>query len=85
MKVLETSKFERLRKRIRDEAERQSLKEAIIEVEKHPEAGKKLKGEFVLLRSYPYTVKGHARPLIYRWEKNVIVFFSFGPRGGIYK
>jgi len=85
MKTLETSKFQRLRKKIREEAKRNSLKEALMEVEKNPEAGKKLKGEFALLRSYPYTVQGQARRLVYRWEKDLIVFFSFGPREGIYK
>jgi len=85
MKILETSKFERLRKKIREETERNSLKEALLKVEKNPEAGKKLKGEFSLLRSYPYTVKGQARRLVYRWEKDTIILFSFGPRGGIYK
>jgi mRNA-degrading endonuclease RelE of RelBE toxin-antitoxin system len=85
MKILETSKFQRLRKKIREEDERNSLKEALLEVEKNPEAGKKLKGEFALLRSYPYTVKGQARRVVYRWEKDTIIFFSFGPRGGIYK
>jgi mRNA-degrading endonuclease RelE of RelBE toxin-antitoxin system len=85
MKICETSKFQRQRKKIREEAERNSLKEAVSEVEKNPEAGKKLKGEFALLRSYAYTVKGQDRRLVYRWEKDMIVFFSFGPRGGIYK
>lgn len=85
MKILETSKFERLRKKIREDAEGNSLKEAIVEVEKNPNAGKKLKGEFALLRSYPYAVKGQARRLVYRWEKDRIILFSFGPREGIYK
>lgn len=85
MKILETSKFQRLRKKIREDVERNSLKEAIIEVEKNPHAGKKLKGEFALLRSYQYTVKGQARRLVYRLEKDLIILFSFGPREGIYK
>lgn len=85
MKILETSKFKKLRKKIGEEAERNSLKKALLEVEMNPEAGKKLKGEFAPLRSFPYTVKGQARRLVYRWEKDSIVFFSFGPRGGIYK
>ena len=85
MKILETSKFQRLRKKTREEAERNSLKEALMEVEKNPEAGKKRKGEFALLRSYPYTVKGQSRRLVYRWEKDLLILFSFGPRGGIYK
>jgi len=85
MRILETSKFQRLRKKIREEKERNSLREAILEIQKNPEAGKKLKGEFALLRSYPYAVKGQARRLIYRWERDLIVLFSFGPRGGVYK
>jgi mRNA-degrading endonuclease RelE of RelBE toxin-antitoxin system len=85
MKILETSKFQRLRKKIREDAERNSLKEAIMEVRKNPHAGEKLKGEFALLRSYQYTVKGQARRLVYRLEKDLIILFSFGPREGIYK
>jgi hypothetical protein len=85
MKIRETSKFRRLRKKIREDAERNSLKEAILEVEKNLHAGKKLKGEFALLRSYQYAVKGQARRLVYRLEKDLIIFFSFRPREGIYK
>ncbi len=85
MRILETSKFERLRKRIREDAERTSLKEAIAEVGKNPAVGKKLKGEFARLRAYPYTVKGQDRRLIYMWDKEVVVLFSFGPRGSVYK
>ena len=85
MKILETSKFQRLRKKIRGDAERSALKKALAEVEKNPSVGKKLKGEFALLRSFPYAVEGKARRLIYRWEKDVVVLFSFGPREGIYK
>jgi hypothetical protein len=83
MRILETSKF-RLEK-IREEAERSSLKEAILGVETNSAAGKKLKGEFAHLRAYPYAVKGQARRLIYTWDKDTIVLFSFGPRGGICK
>jgi mRNA-degrading endonuclease RelE of RelBE toxin-antitoxin system len=85
MKILETAKFQRLRKKIRSEAERNALKEAIKEVGGNPETGKKLKGEFAPLRSYSYTVRGQARRLIYRWEKDRIILFSFGPRERIYK
>ena len=85
MRILETSKFQKLRKKIREDAERASLKEAILGVEMNPAAGKKLKGEFAQLRAYPYAVKGQARRLIYMWDKDTIVLFSFGPRGGIYK
>ena len=85
MKILETSKFQRLRKKVREDTERNALKEAIMDVEKNPQAGKKLKGKFALLRSYQYTVKGQARRLVYRLEEDLIVLFSFGPREGIYK
>jgi ParE-like toxin of type II bacterial toxin-antitoxin system len=85
MKILETSKFQRLRKKVREEAERSFLREAIRQIEKNPEAGKKLKGEFASLRSYPYTAKGQARRLIYKWEKDRLTPFSFGPREGVYK
>jgi mRNA-degrading endonuclease RelE of RelBE toxin-antitoxin system len=85
MKILETSKFQKLRKRIRGEAERIALKEALAEVEKNPNAGKKLKGEFAQLRSFSYAVEGQPRRLIYKWEKDAIILFSFGPRQGIYK
>lgn len=85
MKILETSKFQRLRKKIREDAERNSLRDAILEIENNPLAGKKMKGEFALLRSYSYTVGGQPRRLVYRLEKDAIVLFSFGPREGIYK
>ncbi len=85
MKILETSKFQRLRKKLREEVERSSLKEAISVVENNPLAGKKMKGEFALLRSYSYSVSGQPRRLVYRLEKDAIILFSFGPREGIYK
>jgi len=85
MRILETSKFQKLRRKIREDAERTSLKEAILGVEMNPAAGKKLKGEFAHLRAYPYAVKGQARRLIYAWDKDAIVLFSFGPSGASHK
>jgi hypothetical protein len=85
MKILETSKFQRLRKRIKGDEERSALKQAVVEVGINPSSGKKLKGEFATLRSYPYTAAGQTRRLIYRLEKDAIILFSFGPQGGIYK
>ena len=85
MKLLETSKFSKLRKKIRDEAESAALKSAIQIILKDPQAGKKLKGEFEHLRSFSFEARGQARRLIYHWEKDTIVLFSFGPRQGIYK
>jgi hypothetical protein len=77
--------FHRLRKKLKEDAERTSLREAIGEIEKNPAAGKKLKGEFAPLRSYPYTAQGQARRLVYRWDKDLIVLLSIGPREGIHK
>lgn len=84
MKLFETAKFQKLRKKIREDAERAALQEAIEEIIRNPQAGKKLKGEFADLRSYGYAVKGQARRLIYKWEDDRLVLFSFGPRQGIY-
>ena len=85
MKIHETTKFNKLRTRLKEKTEKDALKEAIKAVAKDPQAGKKLKGDFDLLRSFKYTVKGQARRLIYKWEKNTIVLFFFGPRESIYK
>ncbi len=85
MKILETSKFSKLRKKIRDEAESRALKSAIGEIRKDPQIGKKLKGELEHLKSYAYAARGQARRLVYHWEKDSLILFSFGPRQGIYK
>jgi len=84
MKLVETAKFQKLRKKIREDSERTALRRAIEEIIEAPQSGKKLKGEFADLRSYGYSVKGQARRLIYRWEDDSLVLFSFGPRQGIY-
>ncbi len=85
MRLLETSKFHKLQKKLLDETEKEALKAAIIEIEKAPQVGKKLKGGFAELRSYGYSVRGQARRLIYRWEGDSLILYSFGPRQGIYK
>jgi len=85
MRLIETAKFQKLRKKIREDAERDALKKAVREIIERPDAGKKLKGEFASLRSFKYFVKGQSRRLIYKLEKDVIILFSFGPRQGIYK
>jgi len=85
MRLIETSKFKKLRKKIKEEQEKETLKEAIINIMKNPEEGKKLKGEFSHLRSFRYTVKGQSKRLIYKTETDTIILFSFGPREGIYK
>ena len=85
MRILETSKFLKLRKKLKDEGERNALKQAVLQVLEDPEAGKKLKGEFRDLRSFRFAVRGQARRPIYKHEKDTIVLFSFGPRQGIYK
>ena len=85
MRLLETSKFQKLRKKLKDEDERDALREAVLRVLEDPESGKKLKGEFRDIRSLRFSVRGQSRRLIYRLEKSVVVVFSFGPRQGIYE
>jgi mRNA-degrading endonuclease RelE of RelBE toxin-antitoxin system len=85
MKILETSKFSRLRKKIKDQAEVEALRAAVREIQKDPPLGKKLKGALGHLRSFSFAARGQARRLIYLWEKECIILFSFGPRQGIYK
>ncbi len=85
MKLIETSKFKRLRKRIKEAQDKSALKEAINMIIENPQAGKILKGEFKDLRSFKYTVKGQNKRLIYKTEKDFLVLFSFGPRESIYK
>ncbi len=85
MRLVETSKFRKLRKKIKSNLEKEALKEAILKIIDNPEAGKKLKGEFKELRSFGYTVQGQTRRVIYKKEREALIFFSFGPREGIYK
>jgi hypothetical protein len=85
MRLLETPKFQKLRKKLKEENERGALREAVLYILENPESEKKLKGEFRDLRSFRYSVQGQARRLIYRHEKDSIALFSFGPRQGIYK
>jgi mRNA-degrading endonuclease RelE of RelBE toxin-antitoxin system len=85
MRLLETSKFQKLRKKLKDEGERNALKQAVLQVLEDPEAGKKLKGEFRDLRALRFAVRGQARRLIYKYDKDAVVLFSFGPRQGTYK
>ena len=40
MRILETSKFKKLRKKIKEEIEISALKEAIMRIMENPEAGK---------------------------------------------
>jgi len=84
MKLVETSKFRKLRKKLKAEYEKKALKGAIKEILENPELGKQLKGEFRELRSFKYAVKGQSRRLIYKKAKTTLVLFSFGPRGKIY-
>jgi mRNA-degrading endonuclease YafQ of YafQ-DinJ toxin-antitoxin module len=85
VRLVETSKFKKLRKKIKGNLEKQALKESILKILDNPTAGKKLKGEFQDLRSFSYSVKGQNRRLIYKYEKDCLVLLSFGLREGIYK
>ncbi|NLH76032.1 MAG: hypothetical protein GX465_03240 [Acidobacteria bacterium] len=85
MRLLETAKFQRLRKRLKDRQEHDALKEAVLRILEDPSAGKKLKGEFKDLLSYRFQVRGRARRLIYKRDGDTITLLSFGPRQGVYK
>jgi mRNA-degrading endonuclease RelE of RelBE toxin-antitoxin system len=87
MILRETSKFSKLRKKLKSQAEREALKAAVFAIRDNPLIGKKLKGELEHLRSYPYQAGGQARRVVYLFEQDqeAITLFSFGPRQGIYK
>jgi len=85
LRVYETSKFQKLRKKLDRAAEKEALKQAILSVVASPLAGKKLKGELKDLRRFRYSVSGQERRLIYRVQKESIYLVSFGPREGIYR
>ena len=85
MRIYETSKFKRLRKKLRSENEKEALKRAIAEVAADPRVGKPLKGEFKSLWRFPYNVAGQEKRLIYKADKDCLYLLSFGPREGIYQ
>jgi len=85
MQLKETSKFQKLRKKLKELPEKEALKEAISGILSNPEAGKRLKGELRDLRSFRYSVKGQQRRLIYKIAGDDLIMFAFGPREGIYK
>lgn len=85
MRLVETSKFARLRKKIKENHEKEALMQAVSKILECPDAGKRLKGEFKELRSFSYAAKGQKRRLIYRKDERTIVLMSFGPREGAYK
>jgi mRNA-degrading endonuclease RelE of RelBE toxin-antitoxin system len=85
LKVYETPKFQKLRKKLQSASEKEALKQAIRAILGNPFGDKKLKGELKGLRRQKYSVDGQERRLIYKVEKDVLYLLSFGPRGGIYK
>ena len=84
MRIYETSKFKRLRKKLRSKNEMEALKQAVVKVAADLSAGKLLKGEFKSLRRFAYNVAGQERRLIYKTENDCLFLLSFGPREGIY-
>jgi len=74
-----------MRKKIKEEAERHALKEAVLRIASEPLVGKKFKGEFKDFRNYRYFVKGQERRLIYKYEGENLYLLSFGPREEIYR
>ena len=85
MKIYETPKFQKQRKKLRSDSEKAALKGAIGSVAANPSSGKKLKGEFKDFRSLRYFAEGQERRVIYKMEENAIYLLSFGPREGIYR
>ena len=85
MKVYETARFQKQRKKLRGDLEKTALKEAIRSVGEDPFSGKKLKGEFKDLRSLRYYVDGQERRMNSNFKEDAIYLLSFGPREGIYK
>jgi mRNA-degrading endonuclease RelE of RelBE toxin-antitoxin system len=85
MFLFETSKFQKLRKKLKDKDERAALREAVLHAIEDPESGKRLKGEFQDLRSLRFSVRGQALRLIYKCDGDKVILFSFGPRQGVYK
>ena len=77
MRLVETSKFRKLRKKLKQQLERDELKTAIKSIVEDPYLGKKLKGELRELLSFSYSVKGQSRRLIYKAEKGTIILFSY--------
>ncbi|MBU4267394.1 MAG: type II toxin-antitoxin system RelE/ParE family toxin [Acidobacteria bacterium] len=85
MRLLETAKFKKQRKKLRSALEKQALKKAIIDIMENPLAGKKLKGELSPYRSLRFSAGALSQRLIYQIESDSIILVSFGPRQGIYK
>ena len=85
MRIYETAKFKRLRKKLRSQQEKEALKRAIAAVAADPRAGKPLKGEFKSLWRFSYNVAGQEKRLIYKPEKDCLYLLSFGPREDIYQ
>jgi mRNA-degrading endonuclease RelE of RelBE toxin-antitoxin system len=84
MRLFETPKFQKLRKKLKEASERDALKAAILSIVENPAGGKRIKGELRDLRSFRYTVQGQPRRLTYKLEEDAVVLYSFGPRQGIY-
>jgi len=85
MRILETAKFARARKKLVDKGEIEALKTAILAIVAEPLTGKKLHGELAPLRTCAYSANGQSRRLIYKFSADEIVLFSFEPRQGTYK
>jgi mRNA-degrading endonuclease RelE of RelBE toxin-antitoxin system len=85
LKIYETVKFQKQRKKLRSDSEEIALKKAIRPVAEDPLSGKKLKGEFKDLRTSRYYAEGQERRIIYKIKENAIYLLSFRHREGIYK
>lgn len=85
MRIYETAKFRKQRKRLKSRHEKNAMKSAVHAIVEKPGLGKKLKGEFKDLLSYRYAVQRQERRLVYKLEEDRLIMMSFGPREGIYR
>ncbi len=85
MRIFETAKFAKQRKKLRSDEERKALRRTVRQVIRDPKKGKKLKGELADLRSVRYTVQGQQRRFVYKEDEVTLYLVSFGPREGVYR
>ena len=76
LRTYETPRFQKQRKKLRNDLEKTALKEAIGSVAESPLIEKKLKGEFKDVRSLRYFAEGQERRIIYKVKENSIYLLS---------
>ncbi len=77
LRIYETPKFQKQRKKLRSDLEKTALRETIRSVAQDPSMGKKLKGEFKDLRSLRYFAEGQEKRIICKVQEDLIYLLSF--------